>query len=204
MPFPPPGDLPDRGIKSWSPALQADSLRLSHQGNHQCVTPPPQMSRTPLTLLVWPPAAEAELVLEGSTHPGNRAWGPLHLWGEGKGCGVQGAGTASWLPVPRSPCHCHFSHVHPQGSSFLCSDMGPCCWYSGGDAGGRGHLRKGLWILLPAFAMWPFGLVFPGPTDARRGGCAVSLPLQAEGRNALYIDGTHTLAKQTVLWFIGD
>ena len=33
--FPPPGDLPDPGIEptsSVSPALQADSLPLSHQG----------------------------------------------------------------------------------------------------------------------------------------------------------------------------
>ena len=68
----PPGDIPDPGIESWSPALQADSLRLSHQGNHQRVTPPAQISGTPLTLLVWPPAAEAGLVLEDSTRPGNR------------------------------------------------------------------------------------------------------------------------------------
>ena len=36
LPFPPPGDLPDPGIKPMppaSPALQADSLPLSHQGN---------------------------------------------------------------------------------------------------------------------------------------------------------------------------
>ena len=26
LPFPPPGDLPDPGIKPWSPALWADSL----------------------------------------------------------------------------------------------------------------------------------------------------------------------------------
>ena len=26
LPFPPPGNLPDPGIESWSPALQADSL----------------------------------------------------------------------------------------------------------------------------------------------------------------------------------
>ena len=31
--FPSPGDLPDPGIKPTSPALQADSLPLSHQGN---------------------------------------------------------------------------------------------------------------------------------------------------------------------------
>ena len=35
LPFPPPGDLPDPGIEptSVSPALQADSLLLSHQGS---------------------------------------------------------------------------------------------------------------------------------------------------------------------------
>ena len=31
LPFPSPGDLPDSGIKPASPALQADSLPLSHQ-----------------------------------------------------------------------------------------------------------------------------------------------------------------------------
>ena len=33
LPFPSPGDLPDPGIKLTSPALQADSLPLSHQGS---------------------------------------------------------------------------------------------------------------------------------------------------------------------------
>ena len=33
LPFPTPGDLPDPGVKSTSPALQAASLPLSHQGN---------------------------------------------------------------------------------------------------------------------------------------------------------------------------
>ena len=32
LPFPPPGHLPDPGIKPASPALQEDSLLLSHQG----------------------------------------------------------------------------------------------------------------------------------------------------------------------------
>ena len=32
LPFPPPGDLPHPGIKPTSPALQVDSLPLSHQG----------------------------------------------------------------------------------------------------------------------------------------------------------------------------
>ena len=33
LPFPPPGDLPDPGIEPVSPALQVDSLPLSHQGS---------------------------------------------------------------------------------------------------------------------------------------------------------------------------
>ena len=38
LPFPPPGDLPDPGIKLTPPALQSDSLPLSHQGSpHICV-----------------------------------------------------------------------------------------------------------------------------------------------------------------------
>ena len=32
LPFPPPEDLPDPGIKPMSTALQADSLALSHRG----------------------------------------------------------------------------------------------------------------------------------------------------------------------------
>ena len=32
LPFPSPGDLPDPGIEPMFPALQADSLPLSHQG----------------------------------------------------------------------------------------------------------------------------------------------------------------------------
>ena len=31
--FPSPGDLPNPGIKPWSPTLQVESLRLSHQGS---------------------------------------------------------------------------------------------------------------------------------------------------------------------------
>ena len=37
LPFPSPGDLPDPGIKLVSPALQADSLPLSHQGSPSVV-----------------------------------------------------------------------------------------------------------------------------------------------------------------------
>ena len=43
LPFPPPGDLPDPGIRHTSlmpPALQVDSLLLSHLGNpRQWVSP---------------------------------------------------------------------------------------------------------------------------------------------------------------------
>ena len=35
LPFPSPEDLPDPGIKPWSPALQADSLPLTHLGKPQ-------------------------------------------------------------------------------------------------------------------------------------------------------------------------
>ena len=33
LPFPPPRDRPEPGIKPMSPALRADSLQLSHQGS---------------------------------------------------------------------------------------------------------------------------------------------------------------------------
>ena len=36
LPCPPPGDLPDPGIKPASPAWQLDSLSLSHPGNQSC------------------------------------------------------------------------------------------------------------------------------------------------------------------------
>ena len=32
LPFPSPGDLPEPGIKPWSPALQADSLLMEPPG----------------------------------------------------------------------------------------------------------------------------------------------------------------------------
>ena len=37
LPFPSPGDLPDPGMKSRSPALQADSLPSELQGKPSCV-----------------------------------------------------------------------------------------------------------------------------------------------------------------------
>ena len=43
LPFPSPGDLPDPRVRPTSPALQADSLPLSHQDPH--LPPPPPSSR---------------------------------------------------------------------------------------------------------------------------------------------------------------
>ena len=40
LPFPPPGDLPDPGIKPVSPAWQANSLPLSQPGSPTPVWPP--------------------------------------------------------------------------------------------------------------------------------------------------------------------
>ena len=37
LPFPPPGDLPDPGIKHASPALQADSLSTEPSGEVICI-----------------------------------------------------------------------------------------------------------------------------------------------------------------------
>ena len=64
LPFPSPGDLPDPGIKLVSPAIQADSLLLSHQGSPitfsflQTLTPPrPYWAfRSPCCNAEWLPA----------------------------------------------------------------------------------------------------------------------------------------------------
>ena len=38
LPFPPPGGLPDPGIEPGSPPLEADSLRLRHQGRLRAIS----------------------------------------------------------------------------------------------------------------------------------------------------------------------
>ena len=43
LPCPPPGDLPDPGIEPESPALQVDSLPLSHQGSPKHVIKVPYL-----------------------------------------------------------------------------------------------------------------------------------------------------------------
>ena len=55
LPCPPPGDLPDPGIKPVfpaTPALQVDSLMLNHQGSpNQIICVPNSIFLGPLTLL---------------------------------------------------------------------------------------------------------------------------------------------------------
>ena len=47
LPFPSPGDLPNPGIKLTSPALQVDSLPLSHQGSPGTNYSAPNLSINP-------------------------------------------------------------------------------------------------------------------------------------------------------------
>ena len=63
LPFPSSGDLPDPEIKPTSPALQVDSLLLSHQGN-------PGMQETQVQSLGWEDPLEKEM----ATHPSILAW----------------------------------------------------------------------------------------------------------------------------------
>ena len=51
LPFSSPEDLPDPGIESWSPALQADSLLFELQGS-PCLVPPGAV-RTGSWAQVW-------------------------------------------------------------------------------------------------------------------------------------------------------
>ena len=58
LPFPSPGDLANPGTEPTSPALQADSLPLSHQGS-------------PLHMVPFPKAALARQPAEGGWTGGN-------------------------------------------------------------------------------------------------------------------------------------
>ena len=91
LPFPSPGDLPDLGIKPMSPvspALQADSLPLSHQGSpyismwlSQFVPPSPSPAGTGTLKIDWPvcrsfspPGTEkAQLSLRSKSRTGKAA-----------------------------------------------------------------------------------------------------------------------------------
>ena len=53
LPFLSPGDLPDPGIKPPSPALQADSLPLSHLGSPLLITKHYSKKRTSYSYLLF-------------------------------------------------------------------------------------------------------------------------------------------------------
>ena len=62
MPFPSPGDLPNPGTESMSPALQANSLPLSHQGSpyfsHTGTQLSPKLIKLKIPLLTHPEVDE--------------------------------------------------------------------------------------------------------------------------------------------------
>ena len=60
VPFPPPGGLPDPGIEPGSPPLQADSLRLRHQGRLRAISTGYELAErivSPLSPPTVPPAS---------------------------------------------------------------------------------------------------------------------------------------------------
>ena len=65
LPFHAPGDLPDPGVKPVSPALQADSLLLSHWES-----PNDAKAETPV---LWPLHAKSRLI--GKDSDAGRDWG---------------------------------------------------------------------------------------------------------------------------------
>ena len=71
LPCLPPGDLPNSGIESKSPTLQADSLPLSYRGIvAQLVKNPLAMQETWVQSLGWEDPLEQEMV----THYSTLAW----------------------------------------------------------------------------------------------------------------------------------
>ena len=59
VPFPSPGDLPHPGIEPGSPALQADSLSLSHQGEKLLFIIPKRFLMKRRPWLYWVPKFES-------------------------------------------------------------------------------------------------------------------------------------------------
>ena len=53
LPFSSPEDLPNPGIEPMSPALQADSLLLSHQGRGDIILPTKVRIIKAMVFLVW-------------------------------------------------------------------------------------------------------------------------------------------------------
>ena len=69
LPFPSPGDLPDPGVKPWSPILQADALPSEPQGS-------PNVSYTVAQIVKNLPAMPEVWVRLGRS-PGERNGNPL-------------------------------------------------------------------------------------------------------------------------------
>ena len=92
LPCPLPGDLPDPEIKPRSPALQADSLRLSHQGPLRLDRPLPMFSRM-WCMLCDTDALDIEKTAQRGSHL-PRCWWEA-AWGKGR----QGPLTALICPV---------------------------------------------------------------------------------------------------------
>ena len=77
LPFPPPGDLPNPGIKPKPPTLQADCSLLSHWGSPKLpyILAIPLLDRSvkELTPVLWPPDAKSWLI--GKDSDAGRDWG---------------------------------------------------------------------------------------------------------------------------------
>ena len=87
LPFPPPRDLPDPGIQSMSlayPALQVDSLLLSHLGRHERY----QSLLISLFLNVTSLVAQIKTVCLQCRRPGFAPWVRKIAW------------RREWLPTP--------------------------------------------------------------------------------------------------------
>ena len=99
---PPPGDLADPGIEPGSPALQADSLRLSHRGNPELPLEPvesPSSFPSPR-----PSSLSASLSLSLSVPPGPGApgRGPMAASANGtRASGEQSLQPEAGCPAPR-------------------------------------------------------------------------------------------------------
>ena len=156
LPFPSPGDLPDLGIKPMSPvspALQADSLPLSHQGSpyismrlSQFVPPSPSPAGTGTLKIDWPvcrsfspPGTEkAQLSLRSKSRTGKAAKFWAELGGEGRR-GTRGGqivsrrttrGWGGWQMMKRVglgwlyPGGCEFVTWQTQGGNELSGEPG--------------------------------------------------------------------------------
>ena len=53
LPFPSPGDLPDPGIETWSPALQADTLPSKPPGKSRTAISENIIRRETMTILIY-------------------------------------------------------------------------------------------------------------------------------------------------------